>query len=84
MSTHIKTIKARYESTSKSTATLQPTYEVATLDITRFYGGKLHGAMLQITIQSDNIAYIQLTEQQVQELIQTLQDSFNPKIYPSE
>lgn len=84
MSTHIKTIKARYESTSKSTATLQPTYNIATLDITRFYGGKANGSMLQITIQSDDIAYIQLTEQQVQELIQTLQDSFNPKIYPSE
>lgn len=84
MSTHIKTIKARYESISKDTPTMQPTYDIATLDITRFYGGKTYGAMLQITVQNNNIAYIQLTEQQVQELIQTLQDSFNPEIYPSE
>lgn len=82
MSTHLETINGRYE--QSSSGTFEVNYEKAELDITRFFGGKENGAMLQLTIISDKIAYIQLTKEQVKELASVLKNSFNKKIYPSE
>ena len=52
--------------------------------LTRFYGGNKNDRMLQITIQSDQITYIQLTQKQVQELAKTLNECFDDNKYPSE
>lgn len=83
MSTRIKTIKGRYESVSRRDSP-QSVYSTSELDLTRFWGGTANGRMLQLTIQCDKTAYIQLTQEQVKELAQTLIDSFDDKIYPSE
>ena len=82
MSTSIKEISGRYEKIV--TPKFMPEYKESTVYLTRFAGGKENGAMIQITIQSDNIAYIQLTKKQVKELAQALNDSFDYDKYPSE
>ena len=84
MSTHIKTIKGRYQSTEKPCHNFKPIYEEADLLLTRFYGGKNNGRMLQLTITSDETAYIQLTQKQVEELSQVLAQCFDDNKYPSE
>ena len=83
MSTRIKTIKGRYETIGRKIGFVA-NYAPAELDLTRFWSGTANGRMLQLTIQSDRTAYIQLTQEQVKELAQTLLDSFDDKIYPSE
>lgn len=82
MSTKIKTIKGRYEESTNGDFTSN--YETSKLHINRFYGGKKNGRMLQLTINQPNVGYIQLTQDQVKDLIETLQNSFNDEIYPSE
>ena len=82
MSTDIAEIKGVYE-VMKRSDTLTPEYSKAEMALTRYWGGE-NGAMLQLTIQSDRIAYIQLTQEQVKELIQVLQDAFDYEKYPSE
>lgn len=52
------------------------------LYLTRFYGGK-QGRMLQLTM-SNRDGYVQLTQEQVQELAEILNNTFDDKIYPSE
>ena len=84
MSTHIKTIKGRYESIKYPRNLTIVEYEEASLDLTRFYGGKKLGRMLQLTITSGETAYIQLTQKQVEELSQVLAQCFDESIYPSE
>ena len=83
MSTRIKTIKGRYESVSRRDSPT-PIYSNSELHLTRFWGGTKNGSMLQLTIQSDKTAYIQLTQEQVKELAQTLIDSFDDEKFPSE
>lgn len=83
MSTHIKTIVGRYEIVTRRNNPVS-VYDTAELDLTRFWGGAANGRMLQLTIQGDKIAYILLTQDQVKELAQTLLDSFNDEVYPSE
>ena len=84
MSTHIKIIKGRYESIKYPRNLTIVEYEEASLDLTRFYGGKELGRMLQLTITSDETAYIQLTQKQVEELSQVLAQCFDDNKYPSE
>ena len=84
MSTAIKTIIGRYESTKKPCHNFKPTYEEADLLLTRFYGGKDSGRMLQLTIINEETTYIQLTEEQVKELSIILSQCFDDSIYPSE
>ena len=84
MSTHIKTIEGRYESIKYPRNLTIVEYEEASLDLTRFYGGKKLGRMLQLTITSDETAYIQLTQKQVEELSQVLAQCFDDNKYPSE
>jgi hypothetical protein len=83
MSTHIKTIVGRYEIVTRRNNPVS-VYDSSELDLTRFWGGTTNGRMLQLTIQGDRTAYIQLTQEQVKELAQTLIDSFDDEIYPSE
>jgi hypothetical protein len=82
MSTELKTITGRYE--IESDIKHMPSYDEATISATRFYGGHDNGQMLQLTIQSRNIAYVQLTRKQVHDLIELLQDAFDHDIYPSD
>ena len=84
MSTHIKTIEGRYESTEYPRNLTVVEYEEASLTLTRFYGGEKLGRMLQLTITSDETAYIQLTQKQVEELSQVLSQCFDDNKYPSE
>lgn len=81
MSTHIKSFDGTY---NEYYDRWNPVRRPAELDLTRFWGGKDNGRMLQLTILSDKIAYIQLTQEQVKELAQTLTNAFNDEIYPSE
>jgi len=84
MSTNITSIKGRYEANHHNTDKL-PIYEVSELNINRFYGGKENGGMLQLTIYNgQNEPYVQLTREQVCNLIEALQLAFNTDIYPSE
>ena len=84
MSTDIKTIIGRYQSTEKPCHNFKPIYKEANLHLTRFYGGENNGRMLQLTIASDETAYIQLTKEQVKELSIILSQCFDDSIYPSE
>ena len=84
MSTHIKTIKGRYKSIEYPRNLTVVEYEEASLTLTRFYGGKKLGRMLQLTITSDETAYIQLTQKQVKELSRVLSQCFDDNKYPSE
>lgn len=83
MSTSIKTIVGRYEIVTRRNNPVV-VYDNSELHLTRFWGGTTNGRMLQLTIQSDRTAYIQLTQEQVKELAQTLLDSFDDKKYPSD
>ena len=83
MSTHIKTIVGRYEIVTRRNNPVV-VYDNSELHLTRFWGGTIAGRMLQITIQCDKTAYIQLTQKQVKELAQTLLDCFDDEKYPSE
>lgn len=78
MSTDIGTIQGRFErvkSVSESTVEYRP----SELHLTRFSGGEKMGVMLQMTIQQKdgNMAYIQLTRDQVKELVVKLKEEFN-------
>lgn len=81
MSTKIKTIKGVKESGFGTVFT--PELIPTSMEITRYYGGKRNGRMLQLTV-SNGDGYIQLTQDQVSELARVLMDSFNDEIYPSE
>jgi len=53
--------------------------------LTRFFGGKENGPMIQLTISNKSSnSYVQLTKEQVKELALTLNESFNYDKYPSE
>ena len=78
MSTHLKTIKGRAEESNGDDLIKAKLY------ITRFFGGEKHGAMLQLTIESDGVAYIQLTQKQVKKLAKVLSEAFDYDKYPSE
>lgn len=77
MSTKLKTIKGRYEHV-KSVKERTMEYRPSTLFLTRFSGGE-KGIMLQMTIQQKDgdSAYVQLTRDQVRELILELKGEFN-------
>lgn len=84
MSTTIKEIKGRYEVAMRKSHNL-PEYLPSTLSLTRFFGGKKKGAMLQITIHGGySSSYVQLTQKQVKKLAKVLQDSFDYSKYPSD
>ena len=73
MSTHLKSIKGRREAAYHSwTKTIS--YKPTTMSITAFYGGKKIGPMIQLTLDSN---CIQLTKNQVNQLIETLNTRFN-------
>jgi hypothetical protein len=81
MSTQIKEIIGRKESKILGNYT----YVDSTLNVVRFFGGKINGRMLQLTINNDEgHSYIQLTQEQTKELAKTLLESFDDNIYPSE
>lgn len=82
MSTDIKEIIGRRESGILPGV---PVYIDSKLFITRFWGGKENGTMLQLTIWNDleGGSYTQLTEDQVKELSKTLSEAFDETIYPS-
>ena len=83
MSTDIKTIRGRYESTGGYGSTLK--YAPSDINLTRFFGGQENGAMLQLTICNDKeYAYIQLTQKQVKKLAKVLRDAFDYDKYPSD
>ena len=84
MSTHIRIVKGRYESIQYPRNLAVVEYEEASLELTRFYGGERLGRMLQLTITSDETAYIQLTQEQVEELSIVLSQCFDDNRYPSE
>ena len=81
MSTHIKTIKGRYEDRGSTTSSLK--YNECEMSLTRFYAGHGKGRMLQLTISGDE-GYIQLTRTQARRLAEILLESFNNEKYPSE
>ena len=84
MSTNIKTITGRCENPSGSSPT-GPQYIDSDISLTRFYGGKEKGTMLQLTINNNlDCAYVQLTQKQVKQLSKVLGDSFNNHKYPSD
>lgn len=86
MSTEIAEIKGRRESYRTSGNMLmspEVKYVSDTISVTRFYGGQTNGAMIQLTLGSSH-GYIQLTKEQVKELIQILTDCFDYDKYPSE
>lgn len=51
------------------------------ISLTRFSGGAEHGAMLQLTMGGH---YVALTKEQVKELAELLNNSFDYERYPSE
>lgn len=55
----------------------------STLYVTRFYGGKEKGAMIQLT-PSYGQTYIQLTKEQCEEFAEVLNNCFDYDKYPSE
>ncbi len=84
MSTEIKhNVTGRYEIIENS-ATYTPAYKPAEVHLTRFYGGKKSGTMLQLTIQTDQTSCIQLTQEEVKKLIKVLSESFDYDKHPSE
>lgn len=90
MSTEIKTITGRYEvrryEVPGTGNAFDPEYIKSHIHLTRFYGGKENGSMLQITIQNDKrgSTYVQLTQSQVADLAYTLTHAFNTDKYPSD
>ena len=83
MSTHIKTIVGRYEIVTRRNNPVV-VYDNSELHLTRFWGGTTNGSMLQLTIQCDKTAYVQLTQEQIKELSEILKNCFNDEVYPSE
>jgi hypothetical protein len=86
MSTQIAEIIGRKETLIlPQNPTSHTSYVDSTIYITRFYGGLINRRMLQLTISNDEgHSYIQLTEEQVNNLSKILSQSFNYEIYPSE
>ena len=77
MSTEIGQIEGRFEeveSVEKRTVRYRP----CTLYLTQFSGGEKNGVMLQMTIAQENgeSAFIQLTRDQVRDLVATLKEEF--------
>lgn len=86
MSTEIAEIKGRREIWRTSGNMLmspEVKYAPDTLHVTRFAGGEINGAMIQLTLGATH-GYIQLTKEQVKELVQVLTDCFDYDKYPSE
>lgn len=85
MSTEIAEIKGYVQKhvDSKDNKFPNVKFVYSTLHITRFYGGEDNGSMIQLT-PSYGQDYIQLTKEQVNELIQVLTDCFDYDKYPSE
>jgi len=81
MSTHIDQIQGRREGLCFEK--YEPDYVPTYMHLTRFYGGEPNGSMLQLTISNPE-GYIQLTKQEVKDLIEILQNSFDRDVYPSE
>lgn len=77
MSTYIGTIKGRFEA-KEDPKTFSVTYGDAELHLNRFSGGKKKGAMLSMTIDRADGEYvhIQLTKEQVKEMILQLKEAF--------
>ena len=85
MSTEIKQMTGKREVYFKGMEKTR--YADSTLTLTRYWGGKKKGRMLQLTVSSDfggGAEYIQLTEKQVGKLVKVLSNVFNDTIYPSE
>jgi len=80
MSTTIAEITGRMEGHDHRTQ--NPEYVNTYMYINRFYGGKENGKMLQLTNGVNS--YIQLTQDQVKNLIEILTNAFDEEIYPSE
>lgn len=80
MSTDIATIKGRYE----SNLTQKLSYREGELHLTRFWGGKENGTMLQLTVVGEHTNYIQLTAKQIEELREVLSQWDNDQVYPSD
>ena len=84
MSTDIKTIKGRFESHNTSRP-LHAKYKKSEISLCRFYGGKMNGVMIHLTISNnEGYTHIQLTQSQVKELAKTLKHVFNYDRYPSD
>jgi len=88
MSTSIKEIEGRYEVRLRDrigtvNLSMRSNYQKCIIHINRFSGG-IKGRMLQLTILHNSDGYIQLTSEQVDELITTLTNAFDDNIYPSE
>ena len=77
MSTHITNITGVKESEYDHNKKVN-----TELNLTRFLGGE-NGAMLQLNINNKD-GYIQLTQDQVKILAETLSSSFNYDKFPSE
>jgi len=81
MSTEIAEIKTEHHERTDSNFSIK--WGNDTLHVNRFYGGEQRNTMIQLTIQSGK-SYTMLTEEQVKELAQVLNDCFNYDKYPSE
>jgi hypothetical protein len=80
MSTDIKTIKGIKE---RGINDIEKSKVNTEMSLTRFFGGKNKGQMLQLTMNNYE-GYIQLTQKQVEKLIKVLENAFDSEIYPSE
>jgi hypothetical protein len=73
MSTQIETLVGKFEGGKSE------------ISMTRFWGGKDNGSMLQLTVwNEEECSYVQLTQKQIKELSVILNNSFNYEKYPSE
>lgn len=83
MSTELKSIQGRHEKTILTeNSGYQTEYSESSMSLTRFAGGKELGHMLQITLPQHGDKYfshIQLTQDQVQDLVDELREHFNIK-----
>lgn len=72
MSKELAVIKGRFEEVTNAEKR-ESRHSESTLSLTSFFGGEANGKMLQMTIQQSdgNIAFVQLTREQVKELIAT-------------
>ncbi len=80
MSTNIAEIIGRMENYDHKNKDV--TYINKYMYVNRFYGGEKEGRMLQLTTGVNS--YIQLTQDQVKDLIKVLTNAFDDEVYPSE
>lgn len=83
MSTELKSIQGRHEKTELAPqGGYETVYSHSSMSLTRFAGGPEIGPMLQITLPQhgdDYFSHIQLTQDQVQDLVDELREHFNIK-----